>query len=109
MTNKPQPKDFPPENPHDIEWYGYNQERYRAAIAAWEKDQVQIEIMGTLIIMRDPNIQFPCICVPGYFNHDYSFTHQWSKAFVADAKIRGLAEYYELKNISQQTENKPHE
>lgn len=37
--NKPNPQDFPPESPHDIEWGGYNHEKYEAALKAWENRQ----------------------------------------------------------------------
>ena len=37
--NKPNPKDFPPESPHDIEWGGYNYEKYSAALEAFENSQ----------------------------------------------------------------------
>lgn len=32
MNNKPDTKDFPPESPHDLEWGGYNHEKYSAAL-----------------------------------------------------------------------------
>lgn len=39
MTRKPEHKDFPPESPHDLEWGGYNHEKYSAALEAWSKRQ----------------------------------------------------------------------
>lgn len=37
--NKPDTKDFPPESPHDLEWGGYNHEKYNAALKRWEDAQ----------------------------------------------------------------------
>jgi tryptophan 2,3-dioxygenase len=39
MSTKPRPEDFPPESPHDLEWGGYNHEKYEAAMKAWEAGQ----------------------------------------------------------------------
>lgn len=38
---KPEPKDFPPESPHDLEWGGYNHTKYQIALAQWEAAQLR--------------------------------------------------------------------
>lgn len=39
MGKKPEPKDFPPESPHDLEWGGYNDAKYQVALAQWEASE----------------------------------------------------------------------
>lgn len=38
---KPEPKDFPPESPHDLEWGGYNHTKYSTALEQWEQRNIQ--------------------------------------------------------------------
>jgi len=37
--NKPDPKDFPPESPHDLEWGGYNHAKYQVALVQWQASE----------------------------------------------------------------------
>lgn len=43
---KPEPRDFPPKSPHDLEWGGYDHDAYEAALKSWEdyiKNSASIE------------------------------------------------------------------
>lgn len=53
MNKKPDPKDFPPESPHDLEWGGYNHEKYSQALRIWEANR---PISIAEMITRKPSL-----------------------------------------------------
>lgn len=83
--NKPEQKDFPPESPHDLEWGGYNHEKYSAALKHWESLQAPItmskaEIKDTCTAMY-AKIKFAedrLKEVRGICKHPETFEGNWS-------------------------------
>jgi len=97
MDKKPEPKDFPPESPHDLEWGGYNHSKYSLALEQWEQRNIQTGNMVKPAIKNERDYAIRKGKVLEKFNADFfeKYMHNALYRNVYEALIRD-ADPYEI-------------